>query len=214
MLLEKSKIRNVSRISLSGVLSEIKSTVQAKGITSDSISPRRKGAESAKGIISDSISQRRKDAESAKVFVVLFFILFLVISCSMDEQEFRNVQFVPVGEWSDGFGGIYKITKNVIEYDDGWDFCDFKGTIESSVDFTNNSGVLIVKIESSKTGITPDSYIGVYYKGYTTSHVFLANAIDETYTVIEQDSYNDAEKLFSAHNVGTHVTHWGSGYSK
>ena len=165
-------------------------------------------------LIKKSISQRRRGAEIAGVLVLIIFFTLLAVSCSMDEESFRNVQFVPVGEWSDGFGGSYIITRTTIEYDDGFDFCDFKGTIEAAVDFTRNSGVLIVKVSSSETGTTPGSYIGVYYRGYTTSHTFLANAIDTLYEIIEEDSFNAAESMFTPHTVSTHVTHWGSGYSK
>jgi len=145
--------------------------------------------------------------------VILFMFLF-VSGCSLEPEEFRNVQFVPVGEWSDGFGGNYTITKTMIKHDDGFDFYEFKGTIEAAVDFSRDSGVLIIKVISSETGVTPGSYIGVYYRGYTTSHAFLANAIDVSWAIIEEISFNDAEKAFTPHTVDTHVTHWGSGYTK
>jgi len=148
-----------------------------------------------------------------KRIALLMLVGFLLIGCQEDDNHV-DTGFVPVGEWSDDFGGSYSINSNTLEFDDGFGFTEFKGTIEAAIDFSQNAGVLIIKINSSETGINLNSFIGVYYQGYTTSHVFLANAIDASYTIIEVNTLNDAKKTFNVDNVDTHVTNWGSGYKK
>jgi len=144
---------------------------------------------------------------------LLMLASFLFIGCQEDDSHV-DTGFIPAGEWSDDYGGGYSITKKDLGYDDGFGYTEFKGTIEAAIDFSNNSGVLIIKINSSETNITLNSYIGVYYKDYTTSHIFLANAIDASYAIIEVKTINDAKKTFNVDNVDTHVTNWGSGYKK
>jgi len=148
-------------------------------------------------------------------FCLLPFLLacFLVFGCT-EPEDHSDTGFIPTGEWSDDFGGSYKITTTNLEFDDGFGFDKFNGTIVAANDFTNNSGVLIIKVNASETGVTINNYIGVYYKDYTSSHVFLANAIDESYVIIEAVSLENAEKIFNVDNAGTHVTYWGTGYTK
>ena len=148
-----------------------------------------------------------------KRIALLMLVGFLLIGCQEDDNHV-DTGFVPVGEWSDDFGGSYLIKKDKLEHDDGFGFTEFKGTIEAAIDFSQNSGVLIIKINSSETNITLNTFIGVYYKDYTSSHVFLANAIDGSYAIIEVNTLNDAKKIFNVDNVSTHVTYWGSGYNK
>ena len=144
---------------------------------------------------------------------VLFCLstVLLFIGCNT-EPENENTGFIPVGEWADSFGSSYTITNTSVAYDDGYG--DFKSTILSSSDFSTDSGVLIIKITSSAGGYTVDKFTGVYYKGYTESHVYLANPIDGSYAPIEKDTFDEAKKTFTVDNVETHVTYWGSGYNK
>ena len=139
--------------------------------------------------------------------------LVLVFGACTEPRDHADTGFIPTGEWSDGFGG-YKITTTNIEFDDGFGFDQFSGTIAAANDFTHNSGILIIKVNTSDTGITVNNYIGVYYKDYTSTHVFLANAIDESFIIIEADSFENAKILFNVDNAGTHVTYWGTGYTK
>ncbi|MCL2410930.1 MAG: hypothetical protein FWC97_04730 [Treponema sp.] len=155
------------------------------------------------------------------VLITVLLVNFLLISCQVDEgEEFRNVQFIPVGVWEDGWGGSYIITRTKVYFetkvyfDDGFGFIRFNGTIEAAIDFSRNSGVLIVKINSSETDIIEGNYIGVYYRNYTSSHILLANAIDEHFDIIQVASFGEAKRLFNAGNVSTHVTFWGSGYTR
>ena len=153
-------------------------------------------------------------AKHAGYFVILALVAsFLFLGCPGDDDP-EDTGFIPVGEWSDDFGGSYTITASELEHDDGFGFDEFKGAIAAAVDFSQDAGVLIIKINSSETGITANVYIGVYYKDYTQSHVFLANAIDASYTVIEVNTLNEAKQTFTVDNVDTHVINWGSGYTK
>ena len=147
-------------------------------------------------------------------FLIILFILLGLIGCSLDENDHIDTGFIPTGEWVDNFGGTYTISENDLEFDDGYGFTQFIGTIETAVDFSPGSGVLIVKITSSNTGITPGNFIGIYYKDFSASFIFLANAVDEFYAIIETNTLDNAKSTFNVDTVGTHVTHWGSGYTK
>jgi len=146
--------------------------------------------------------------------------IFLFAGCPMEENEHDDTGFIPVGEWNDGFGSGYNITSSSVEYyspDYGEDFPaqSFTGNIEKAVDFSNDTGVLIIKIINSENiNLTPNKYTCVYYKDFTSSHVFLANPVDSSYDSIEVDTLNSALDLFTAGNMNTHVTFWGSGYTK
>jgi len=159
-------------------------------------------------------------AAAALLTALSFVVPASLLSCDEDSgYTFINRQFIPVGEWDDGYGGGYDITLNKLKYDSG--FGDsFESYIISAVDFTRTSGILIVKLTdvTNATGDYPTNYatgkyIGVYYKDYTTSHVFIANAIDETYALIQKDSLHEALTTFNENNVGNHVSLWGNGYN-
>jgi hypothetical protein len=147
---------------------------------------------------------------------------------STGDPVFINRQFVPVGDWSDGYGGSYSIDKNTLKYNRGFGQT-FESTIVDAVDFSSTSGVLIIRVNTASPDEAPSeanfwfgidnysvgSYTGVYYKDYTTSHVYLASPIDQsTNTAIEVSGLNAALTTFTAGNAGTHVTEWGTGYSK
>ncbi|MDR1787556.1 MAG: hypothetical protein LBR16_03810 [Treponema sp.] len=124
-----------------------------------------------------------------------------------------------VGTWQDGYGGSYTISTG-LDYDSGYGD-SFEGGIVSVVNFTSASGVLIVQLTSvtNTTGLygtnyTVGKYAGVYYKELTSSHICLANAIDTSYALIQIDDLNTALSTFTAGNMGTHITYWGSGYSR
>jgi hypothetical protein len=156
-------------------------------------------------------------------FLVLFClpVAFLFTACGT-ETEYSNTGFVPVGEWADDFGGGYKITASTLEYytaDTEWDGVTYpgeniQGNIIEAIDFSYDAGVLLVQITTSSTDGQTGKYFGVYYKDYTASHVFLANAIDESYALIVRNTLTDAKNTFTVDNVETHVTYWGSGYNK
>jgi len=144
---------------------------------------------------------------------------FLFTGC---EEPNSGIGFIPVGEWADDYGSGYKITASSLEYytaDSEWGGITYpgeniKGDIKEAVDFSSDAGVLIVQVTTSTTTSQVNKFIGVYYKDYIASHVFLANAIDESYALILKDTLAEAQNTFTVDNVGTHVTYWGSGYSK
>jgi hypothetical protein len=167
-----------------------------------------------------------KKAVFFKKAAILTLALFLsagllFTSCSSNEDSV-NTGFIPSGNWTDAYGGGYKISNPSFEYytaDSEWEGVKYpgesiKGSIKEAVDFSQNAGVLIVQITKSSTDGQAGKFIGVYYKDYTTSHVFLANAIDASYALILKNTLDEAKSTFNAGNAGTHVSMWGSGYNK
>jgi len=153
-------------------------------------------------------------------FTVLLIILLLT-GCSesggptADTKVTVNLN----GEWKDDYGSGYNITESSLEYYTAYYSVEYpgekiKGSIKKTVDFSKNAGVIIVQIATSNTDRQAGKFIGVYYKDCTASHVFLANAIDESYALILKDTLAEAEKTFNVDNVSTHVTYWGSGYKR
>ena len=162
-------------------------------------------------------SLRRHWARNIFALAVMFCLstAFLFTGCNTEPNpENVDTGFVPAGEWADDYGSSYIITNATVVYDDGFGYGDFTGAILKVSDFSANSGVLIIKIISSNVGYTVDKFTGVYYKEYTASHVYLANPIDESYAPIEKDTFAEAQAVFTVDNVDTHVTYWGSGYTK
>jgi hypothetical protein len=144
------------------------------------------------------------------------------------EPDFYDRQFVPVGHWSFG-SDFYDIEGSSLTYTSSWAVSDygpagghtFSGNIIAAVDFSETSGVLIIKITGaptydfmSGTPLTAGKYTGVYYKEFTSSHVFLANPIDSKFAPIEVDTLNSALSTFTTGAMGNHVTFWGTGYNK
>jgi hypothetical protein len=172
----------------------------------------------------------RKGVLARKVFP-LFWLLCLVAGaafftgCDLDGDD-ESTGFIPVGEWTDSTGGGYDISDTEIRYytpaygtpgaSDYWPPSELKGNIINAVNFSEVSGVLIIKVTGTpSTGNTAGKYTGVYYKDYTSAHIFLANPIDpDTYAPIESDTLNEALDTFTDGNMGTYVTYWGSGYGK
>jgi len=154
--------------------------------------------------------------------VVLCLSTALLITGCNQEPDSENIGFVPVGEWIDDYGSGYKITISSLEYytaDTEWKEITYpgeniEGDIKEAIDFSSDAGVLIVQVTTSSTLEQAGKFIGVYYKDYTESHVFLANAIDESYALIVKNTLDEAKNTFTVDNVGTHVTYWGSGYNK
>jgi hypothetical protein len=146
---------------------------------------------------------------------------FLFTSCDSGEPSI-NTGFIPSGNWTDDYDGGYKISNPSFEYytaDSEWEGVKYpgeniKGIIREAVDFSQGAGVLLVEVTKSSTDGQAGKFIGVYYKEYTTSHVFLANAIDASYALILKNTLAESKSTFNAGNAGTHVTFWGSGYSK
>jgi len=162
-----------------------------------------------------------KSPAFALAVMFCLFTALLFTGCKTDPDP-EDTGFIPAGVWTDSFGSGYKITKSSLEYytaDTEWEGTTYpgeniKGDIKEAVDFPKDAGVLLVQITTSTTSGQAGKFIGVYYKDYTASHVFLANAIDGSYALIVKDTLAEAKKIFTVDNVATHVTYWGSGYTK
>lgn len=165
-----------------------------------------------------SLTETRRRGAHRAIFIALFVVI-LLMGCN-DSPNHNDTGFIPVGVWTDGWGSGYNITETTIKYytpDYGEEYpaTIIIGNIEKAIDFSHNSGVLIIKITSqTDAGVTVGKYTATYYREYTSSHSFLANPVDEMYNPIEVNSLNAAINTFTVDNVDTHVTHWGSGYTK
>ena len=146
------------------------------------------------------------------IFAVLLAMLLFAGCEEEPEQEIVNTGFIPVGEWTAKWDS-YTITNTNVEYE------ELKGTIEKAIDFSNNAGVLIIKITASSGDFTVGKYTGIYYSAYTSTSIKLANVwledSDGNWYPLETDSLSAAVTLFNVDNVGTHVD-WSmqSGYTK
>lgn len=159
-------------------------------------------------------------AKAACICTVLAIITIVAAACKIDDSEYESAGFIPVGAWEDGYGSGYNIDNNSIEYyspDYGEDYpaMRLEGSIEKAVDFSANTGVLIIKITLIENmDHTPGKFTCVYYKDYTANHVLLANPIGPADESIEVDTVSNAVALFTSGNMGTHVSYWGSGYTR
>jgi hypothetical protein len=154
--------------------------------------------------------------------IVCLSAVLLFTGCPA-EPENENTGFIPVGEWSDGYDGGYNISDNTVEFytassiyeDVTYPAINLKGTIETANDFSSDAGVLLIKITvADNIDLTVGKYTCVYYREYTSNHVLLANPADASYNPIEVDTLGLAKSTFTVDAVDTHVSHWGSGYTK
>jgi len=160
--------------------------------------------------------------KAAFLTLALFLSAGLLFTSCDSNEDSVNTGFIPSGNWTDAYGGGYKISNPSFEYytaDSEWEGVKYpgeniKGKIREAVDFSQGAGVLIVEVTTSSTVGQAGKFIGVYYKDSTASHVFLANAIDASYALILKNTLAEAKNTFNVDNVGTHVTMWGSGYNK
>jgi len=146
---------------------------------------------------------------------LLMLVSFLLISCQEDGSHV-DTGFVPVGEWKSY--DSYSIKKDSVNYFmagseyEGVPYPDtvLKGSIEKAVDFSKDSGVLIIKITEA-TYNTVGKFTGIYYSEYTRSSIKMSTAYADG--SVEADTLTAALSLFSVDNVGNHVAMWGT-YTK
>jgi len=153
-------------------------------------------------------------------FLITLLALAIMLSgCPLEEGEHDDTGFIPVGEWSSGFDS-YTITNSNVDYfmeGSEWDGIVYpdtvlKGSIEKAVDFSNDTGVLIIKVTEG-TYNTAGKYTGIYYSEYKSSSIKLSTSINADYSAAEADTLTEASSLFSSSNIGTYVSTWGS-YTK
>lgn len=172
-------------------------------------------------------SLRRLFTRSVFTLTVLLCLSagLLFTGCQIEpEEDIReNTHFRPVGVWV-AFDK-YTITETTVNYfcpestygDETYPSTELIGDIVAAVDFSDNAGVLIIKITSASTGNNSGKYTGVYYNNYTNSDtgtpIQMATAIDKNYLPVETDTMKEAASLFIAGNTGSHVSMWGD-YTK
>ena len=170
------------------------------------------------------IPKECKSAESCVWFAkrlgycitLLMLVSFLFIGCQEDEEIHADTGFVPVGEWISY--DSYSIKKDFVNYFmagseyAGVTYPDtiLKGSIEKAVDFSKDSGVLIIKITEA-TYNTTGKFTGIYYSEYDISSIKMATAYADG--SVEADTLTAALSLFTVDNVGNHVSMWGT-YTK
>jgi len=145
------------------------------------------------------------------MFLFLTLVVFLA-GCQTEDPYAGSDGFVPVGVWVSDYDS-YTITSTHVDY--VFDMSEWglpndvlKGSIERAVNFSDNAGVLIIKITEASYN-TVDKYTGIYYRNYSSSTINLSTAIDADFSPIEADTLFDALFLFNAGNAGTHVSMWG-----
>ena len=160
----------------------------------------------------------RFSARNVFALVVLFCLstALLVTGCKTDDPA--DTGFVLEGEWI-GNGDSYTITKTTVSFstdDSEWEGVvypgvELKGDIEKTEIFSDNAGVLIIKITMATNGNTVGKYTGVYYSEGKKSSIKMANPIGPapSYAPLEADSLSVAVSLFNVDNVGDHVSYWG-----
>jgi hypothetical protein len=144
------------------------------------------------------------------------FVIVWFNGCKQDVDEVFNLE----GVWT-GFGDSYTITKTSVHYamnESEWEGVIYpgmllKGDIEKTVKFTDNAGVLIIKVTEATTGNTVGNYTGVYYSEGTKSSVKIGNAMDENFAPVEEGTLPMAQSTFTVDNVGNHISMWGT-YTK
>jgi hypothetical protein len=142
-------------------------------------------------------------------------MILLLAGCA-DGGSSANVYtvFSPEGKWESSYDS-YTITKTSVTYEDGFGNM-FKGDIAKSVAFSDNAGVLIIKITDVAGTFYPytvNYYGGVYYKEGLKTSIKIANALNSNWSVVETTTLQQAQTLFTVDNVGNHVGMWGS-YTK
>ena len=139
---------------------------------------------------------------------------FLFTGCKT-EPESGNNGFVLEGVWTSPYDS-YVITKTTVDYimdNSSWGSDDgiVKGSIEEAVRFSNNAGVLIIKVtESESMGNTVGYFTGVYYCDGTKTSIKIANAFNADYTPVETSTLAAAKSIFTVDNENNHVTMYGS----
>jgi len=175
-------------------------------------------------LFSKNHAHKRADVEYfAKIIIrVSFLVIFALFTSFMFSscQEAKGPDFILQGLWT-GNGDYYIINAKsvhyIMEWGD-WDGMVLIGSIEEKKMFSDNAGVLIIKITYSAPsyfGYIVDKYTGIYFKDGTSSSIKMGNAIGPapTFTPIQADSLSTAESLFNVDNADTHISYWGS-YSK
>ena len=150
------------------------------------------------------------------VLCVMVFLSLFVVNCSTGNDEIEDTGFIPVGFWDSGFD-TYEITDNFLDYfmegseweGEVWPSTILKGNIVRAVDFSGNSGVLIIRLTEASSN-TVGMYTGVYYRDFTGNTIKLATAIGPApnFPPVETSTVAEALSLFTVDNSNIHVIDW------
>jgi hypothetical protein len=161
------------------------------------------------------------------VFLTNVVTIALYLSgCQLeDNPDITDTGFIPVGVWSSSYGDSYHIERGTLSHKSTWEESVYEGTthpagsstttgsLEAAVDFSANSGVIIIKIsEDDSNYYTVGKYSAVYYSEYSATQLKVADAYIG-FSPAETATLNEALNTFTAGNVGTHVSQWGT-YTK
>jgi hypothetical protein len=157
-------------------------------------------------------------------FTLMLCFVMGVLSLTACEQAtepvFFDRQFIPVGNWASPAGDGYDIYRDTARswmpaYGPEWPASELTGNIVAAVDFSENSGALILKVTKVEGSFSNQvgKYTAIYYSEYTSLQVKMANPIGPTYAPIEADTLNAAFSIFTPGNMGAHASMWGT-YNK
>ncbi|MCL2805010.1 MAG: hypothetical protein FWD26_03625 [Treponema sp.] len=163
-------------------------------------------------------SQRLCVSAKVSLQILLLAAIVLLAGC---ENGGEDGDFVLEGVWI-GTGDYYIITAGSVFHImeggewDGFPFPDMVliGDIKEIIEFSDNAGVLIIKITYAAPDFTDynvGKYTGIYYRDGSYSSIRMGNAylLEDPYFPIEKDSIEDARLSFTAGNAQTHIGVWG-----
>ena len=169
-------------------------------------------------------SQERAKSKSV-VFTALVLVLLtaFMVGCKTESEDDTNIPGnLPVsmiGEWDCLGFELYTIDTDTFEYEPGYEAA-YKGTIEFVSNYSNESGLIIVKYTTPPghtiwenyvdTGkpfhVNGYDYTAVYYRNLTSSTVQLANVINlADNSSVDTLTLGEAKAKFTRSNAGKYV---------
>ena len=154
---------------------------------------------------------------------VLVLLAAVLVSCDSNIADDTNDEgTLPEGliaTWSSIWGDGYRIGKTDFQYTS--DYGDaYAGTIEFVSNYSNNSGVIIIKYSTPPANLiygteqpfyNGNDYTAVYYRNLTNAEVDLARAINLIdFSSVDTATLNEAKSKFTRGKMGDYVGAWGS----
>jgi hypothetical protein len=168
----------------------------------------------------------RKNPFIKKTFPLLFAVCLvmgsaLFSSCDLGNGGDTGGGGSITGDWRDPQAGdTYEIRNTTVHYNSGYPAMDFTGTISSTEQFDNASGVIIFRYTAGAP-TTGRTYGAVYYRGLTAAQMEIAVAgrweSEPPYQDITPKitSASQAKSEFTRDKGdGYYVTWWGGPYIK
>ena len=164
--------------------------------------------------------QCAKGAKTAKVFYTAIFIaVFLFAGCGEPEPDGfvddGKLNPLLIGKWENEWEE-YTITSTTFNFES---FDDWGGNIRHVVNFSTNSGVIIIEYSEGKKqawtdwdtfdDITPDgNFYGIYFRDLKANSVMLSNTSDleNDYGPTETNTLEEAKNKFTYLNIDKWVS--------